>query len=101
MNTPETPATPLDAVKKLLRSRYPHNPTSNGIAIAAAEETAHDEHALDEIATAWQATRIAQAQAAAALSGAIAAVTHRLSKLEISNRTGAPAEAIHNLTTAR
>lgn len=101
MNTPETPATPLDAVKKLLRARYPHNPASTGIAIAAAEETSQDEHALDELATAWHATRIAQAEAAAALSGAIAAVTHRLSEHEISNRTGVPTDAIHNLSTAR
>jgi hypothetical protein len=88
----------MDRVRSLLRRRYAGDAESAGIAIAAAEETDADTGALEELAMAWYITRRREADAAAALSGAIAASARRLSDAEIAEATGMPLASIHALT---
>lgn len=88
----------MDRVRSLLRRRYAGNLDSAGIAIAAAEETDADSGALEELAVAWYITRRRETDAAAALSGAIAASARRLSDAEIAEVTGMPLATIRVLT---
>lgn len=80
-----------------LRCRYAENIDAASIAIAAAEETAQEHHALDEFAVAWHASRVVEGDAAAALTGAIAAVLPFLSDANIVLRTGVPIEAVRSI----
>jgi hypothetical protein len=88
----------MDRVRSLLRRRYAGDTESTGIAIAAAEETDADTGALEELAMAWYITRRRETEAAAALSGAIAASARRLSDAEIAEVTGMPLATIRTLT---
>ena len=85
-------------VQALLRQRFLGDAAATGIALAAASETIEEDGVLDELATAWHMTRVAQAEAAAALCGAIAvAANDRIPESEISRRTGVSPEVVHGL----
>lgn len=87
-----------ERVQRMLRQRFHDNPGSAGIAIVAASETLAEGAVLDELASAWHALRVAQAEAAAALSGAIAAAAlENVPRAEISRRAGVPPETIEGL----
>lgn len=87
------------AVRDLLVQRYSGNAASTGIALSAALEAIQDERALDDLARAWHATRIAQSEAAAALSGAVAALVADHPETELTRRTGLPIETIRTLSS--
>lgn len=101
MASPEGPAKRMEAIHDLLQQRYEGNPESAGIAVAAADETRSAPVALDEFALAWHAARALEADAAAALSGAIAAVIGQVADEEIARRTGLPLETIRKLDPNR
>jgi len=74
-------------VETMLRERYRDDPASAAIACEAARSAAGDGEDLDDLALAWHLARNAERDAAAALSGAIAAAGGTLSEAEIVIRT--------------
>lgn len=87
----------MPRVRALLRARYATNRSCQSIAFAAAEDAAADDRALDDYARAWHQAQIHRATTAAALSGAIAALSDRLSEDELIRRTGVPTATLRAL----
>lgn len=77
---------PEDGIETMLRERYRDDPASADIAVDAARGAADGER-LDELALAWHLARNAERDAAAALSGAVAAAGRTLGEAEIVVRT--------------
>ncbi len=75
-----------DDVESMLRERYRDDPASAAIALEAARGEGTAEQ-LDDLALAWHLARNAERDAAAALSGAVAAAGRTLTEAEIVVRT--------------
>ncbi len=75
-----------DDVESMLRERYRDDPASAAIALEACRGEGSGEE-LDALAHAWHLARNAERDAAAALSGAVAAAGRTLTEAEIVVRT--------------
>lgn len=86
MMTVEAPR-PEGEIETMLRERYRDDPASAAIACEAARNGSDDGEELGDLALAWHLARNAERDAAAALSGAVAAAGRTLSEAEIVIRT--------------
>lgn len=77
---------PDGEIESMLRERYRDDPASADIAVRTARSGAATD-SLDELALAWHLARNAERDAAAALSGAVAAAGRTLGEAEIVVRT--------------
>ncbi len=78
---------PEGEIETMLRERYRDDPASAAIACEAARTGSDDGGELGDLALAWHLARNAERDAAAALSGAVAAAGRTLSEAEIVIRT--------------
>ncbi len=84
-------------VESMLRERYRDDPASAAIALEACRGEGTGEE-LDVLALAWHRARNAERDAAAALSGAVAAAGRTLTEAEIVVRTRLNRYTVHQLT---
>lgn len=92
--TVESPR-PEGEIETMLRERYRDDPASAAIACEAARNGSDDR--LGDLALAWHLARNAERDAAAALSGAVAAAGRTLSEAEIVVRTRLNRYTVHQL----